>query len=97
MELITIRMLGGGCRNSIHMRVCEERSGADGSGVNGNVKDTGSEKLKCHQPAVQVAGQLLRSTRGAFLETSLPLHTIQAQKEQTCKQCYAVGVGHKPQ
>lgn len=27
MVLITISILGGGCRYSIHMRVCDERSG----------------------------------------------------------------------
>lgn len=64
------------------------------SGVNENVKDTSSEKLKCHQPAVWMGVFLLRN---AFLETSWPLCTMQAMRsKQTCRQCYAVGVGQEP-
>lgn len=37
-------------------------------GVTEKVKDTGPEKLKCHQPAV-----LLRNTCGASLETRFSL------------------------
>lgn len=52
------------------------------SGINGNVKDTDSEKLKCHQPAVRLDVLLLRNTCGAFLETSLPVCAIQAPRSK---------------
>lgn len=60
-----------------------------GSGGKENVKNTGSEKLKCHQPAVGADVLLLRNTCGAFPEASNP-GTEGAN-------LYAVGVGHRPQ
>lgn len=65
------RILGGGCRYSVHMRAYKERSvaprGWEGATEKGT--DTGPGKLKCHQPAVLVDVLLLRNTCGAFLET----------------------------
>lgn len=66
------------------MRACEERSstpvGGSGRGCGGvteKVKDTGPEKLKCHQAAV-----LLGNTCGASLETHFSLCKSRHQRSK---------------